>query len=57
MNEIFRFRLCKTYKLNMRHDIIDKLLAVKLCKFHWIGLRVQFLLTTIETLPICHTPA
>lgn len=57
MNEIFSFRMCKTYKLSTRHDIIDILLVVKSCKFHWIGLRVQFLLTTIETLSICHTPA
>jgi hypothetical protein len=57
MNEIFGFHLCKTYKLSTRQNIIDMLLVAKLCKFHWIDLRVQFLLTIIETLPICHTPA
>jgi len=56
LNEIFRFCLCKTYKLSTRHYIIDILLVVKL-GFIWISLRVQFLLITIETLSICHTPA
>jgi hypothetical protein len=53
----FKFCMYETYKLSTRQDIIDILSVVKLCKSHWICRRVQFLLTTIQTIPICHTPS
>jgi hypothetical protein len=56
MNEILGSVYAKPAN-SVRQDIIDILLVVKLCKFNYIGQRVQFLLTTIKTLPICHTPA